>query len=117
MASTPTLTARKKPASTTPARRDAAATREALTAAAVAEFSRNGFAGARVDEIARAAGVNKQLVYHYFDSKQGLYLVALEAVYAEIREKEKGLSLGANLYVTKPFSVKKLVEQVNELIN
>ncbi len=29
---------------------------------------------------------------------------------------EKGLSLGANLYVTKPFSVKKLVEQVNELV-
>ena len=78
-----------------PVRRDAAATQEALIAAAVNEFSRNGFAGARVDEIARVAGVNKQLVYHYFDSKQGLYLVALEAVYAEIREKEKGLSLGA----------------------
>ena len=76
-------------------KRDAAATREALVAAAVAEFSRTGFAGARVDEIARLAGVNKQLVYHYFDSKQGLYLVALESVYAEIREKEKGLSLGA----------------------
>lgn len=76
-------------------RRDAAATREALTSAAVLEFSRNGFAGARVDEIARVAGVNKQLVYHYFESKQGLYLVALESVYAEIREKEKSLSLGA----------------------
>ncbi|MDB5732202.1 MAG: TetR family transcriptional regulator [Variovorax sp.] len=78
-----------------PARRDPAATRESLIAAAVSEFSSNGFAGARVDEIARAAGVNKQLVYHYFDNKQGLYLVALESVYAEIREKEQGLSLGA----------------------
>ena len=29
---------------------------------------------------------------------------------------EKGLSLGANLYVTKPLSVKKLVEQVHELM-
>jgi len=29
---------------------------------------------------------------------------------------QKGLSLGANLYMTKPFSIKKLVEQVNELI-
>lgn len=38
---------------------------------------------------------------------------------AKNKEKdiEKGLSLGANLYVTKPFSVKKLVEQVNELLN
>ena len=67
----------------------------ALVTAAVAEFSRKGFAGARVDEIAASAGVNKQLVYHYFDSKQGLYLAALELVYAEIREKEKKLSLGA----------------------
>ena len=76
-------------------RRDAAATRDALVAAAVDEFSRNGFAGARVDEIARTAGANKQLVYHYFESKQGLYLVALESVYAAIREKEQALELGA----------------------
>ena len=76
------------------ARRDAAASREGLIAAAIAEFARNGFAGARVDEIAQSAGVNKQLVYHYFGSKQGLYLAALESVYVEIREKERRLSLG-----------------------
>jgi two-component system alkaline phosphatase synthesis response regulator PhoP len=37
---------------------------------------------------------------------------------AKNKEKDikKGLSLGANLYVTKPFSIKKLVEQVQELI-
>jgi len=29
---------------------------------------------------------------------------------------EKGLALGANLYMTKPFSIKKLLEQVNELV-
>ena len=77
-----------------PARRDAAASREGLTAAAVAQFARKGFAGARVDEIAAAAGVNKQLVYHYFGNKQGLYLTALESVYMAIREKERRLSLG-----------------------
>lgn len=74
-------------------RRDATVTRPALIKAAVAEFSRRGFEGARVDEIARLAGVNKQLVYHYFESKQGLYLAALELVYAEIREKEQRLTL------------------------
>jgi TetR/AcrR family transcriptional regulator len=72
-----------------------ASARQALIAAAVAEFASKGFAGARVDVIASEAGVNKQLVYHYFDSKQGLYLVALESVYAEIREKEQKLTLGA----------------------
>jgi DNA-binding response OmpR family regulator len=37
---------------------------------------------------------------------------------AKNKEKDikKGISLGANLYVTKPFSIKKLVEQVQELI-
>ncbi len=32
------------------------------------------------------------------------------------KDKEKGLALGADLYVLKPFSVKKLVEQVQELL-
>ena len=38
---------------------------------------------------------------------------------AKNKEKdiEKGLSLGANLYITKPFSLKKLVDQVQELLN
>lgn len=37
---------------------------------------------------------------------------------AKNKEKdiEKGLELGANLYVVKPFSIKKLVEQVHELL-
>ncbi|HWI80738.1 TetR/AcrR family transcriptional regulator [Ramlibacter sp.] len=78
----------------TVARRDPAASREALVGAAVAEFARKGFEGARVDEIAAGAGLNKQLVYHYFGSKQGLYLAALESVYMQIREKERRLSLG-----------------------
>lgn len=68
-------------------------TKESLIAAAVEEFSRKGLAGARVDEIAAAANVNKQLVYHYFGSKEGLYLGALESVYARIRQKEQTLHL------------------------
>lgn len=91
---TPNAPALSRALAAGPARRDPAASREQLTTAAVAEFARKGFAGARVDEIAAAAGVNKQLVYHYFGSKQGLYLTALESVYAAIREKERRLSLG-----------------------
>ncbi len=68
-------------------------TKGSLIAAAVEEFSRKGFAGGRVDEIAAAAHVNKQLVYHYFGSKEGLYFAALEAVYAQIRQKEQNLRL------------------------
>lgn len=41
-------------------------------------FSEKGLAGARVDEIARAAGVTKQLVYHYFSSKEELFASVLD---------------------------------------
>lgn len=36
-------------------------------------FAAKGYAGARVQEIADLAGVNKQLINYYFDSKAGLY--------------------------------------------
>ena len=74
-------------------RRDPAATRGKLLKAARREFARSGLAGARVDEIAARAGVNKQLVYHYFGDKDALYLAVLEWVYEEIRTQERKLNL------------------------
>jgi TetR/AcrR family transcriptional regulator len=74
-------------------KRDAAGSRRLLLAAARAAFAAKGLMGARVEEIAREAGVNKQLVYHYFGSKDGLYLAVLERVYGEIREQEDRLLL------------------------
>jgi TetR/AcrR family transcriptional regulator len=76
-----------------PQRRDPAATRKKLLAAARREFAGKGLAGARVDEIAARAGVNKQLVYHHFGDKDALYLAVLEWVYEEIREHERKLNL------------------------
>ncbi len=78
---------------TTPQRRDPAGTRQKLLTAARREFARSGLAGARVDEIAARAGVNKQLVYHYFGDKDALYLAVLEWVYDEIRSQERKLNL------------------------
>jgi TetR/AcrR family transcriptional regulator len=75
-----------------PRRRDPAATRRKLLVAARREFADSGLAGARVDEIAARAGVNKQLVYHYFGDKDALYLAVLEWVYEEIREHERKLN-------------------------
>src|SRR5947209_14344006 len=48
-----------------------------IIAAAREEFSRRGFAGARVAQIARRAGVNKQLLFYYFHSKRGLFQAVL----------------------------------------
>lgn len=70
-----------------------ASSRDALLHAAREVFSERGLEGARVDDIARRAGVNKQLVYHYFASKDGLYGAVLEHVYKEIRSREQELDL------------------------
>lgn len=48
-------------------------TKSKLLAAALSEFSQHGLAGARVDEIARAAGVNKAMIYYHFASKEELF--------------------------------------------
>ena len=48
-------------------------TRDQILTAAVREFAHYGFAGGRVDRIAKLAAVNKRMIYHYFGSKQGLW--------------------------------------------
>ncbi|VTU37781.1 TetR/AcrR family transcriptional regulator [Variovorax sp. PBL-E5] len=77
-----------------PTEGDQRAARNAILAAARAEFAAKGLAGARVNEIAARAGANKQLIYYYFGSKEDLYRAALEEVYTEIRSLEKELKLG-----------------------
>ncbi len=57
-------------------------TRAAILNAALEEFALEGVAGARTDEIARHAGVNKALLYYYFKDKDGLYAAVLEHVFA-----------------------------------
>jgi TetR/AcrR family transcriptional regulator len=83
----------KRKASSTPVDAASGAAKRAILAAARHEFSIKGAAGARVNEIAERSGVNKQLIYYYFGSKDQLYAAALEAVYAEIRELEQSLHL------------------------
>jgi AcrR family transcriptional regulator len=53
--------------------RDPERTRRLILEAAEAEFSANGYAGARIASIAARAGVNQQLISYYFDGKEGLY--------------------------------------------
>ena len=54
-------------------------TRQQILESAVRVFAEKGFSGATVDEIAEAAAVNKQRIYAYFGSKQGLFEAALLA--------------------------------------
>jgi len=57
-----------------------------IVAAASDEFSLRGFEGARVDRIARRAGVNKQLLFYYYHSKHGLFRTVLERAVVELEE-------------------------------
>jgi TetR/AcrR family transcriptional regulator len=57
-----------------------------IVSAARAEFSARGFDGARVDHIARRAGVNKQLLFYYFHSKRGLFSAVLGRGAAELEQ-------------------------------
>jgi len=73
--------------------RDAGVSQQAILQAATAEFSQRGLEGARVDQIAAAAGINKQLLYRYFGNKDELYLRVLEDAYQRFREEEAALGL------------------------
>ena len=59
--------------------------RAAILKAAVAEFAREGVAGARTDAIAHSAGVNKALLYYYFKDKEALYNAVLDEVFSGVR--------------------------------
>jgi AcrR family transcriptional regulator len=76
-------------------RRDPERTRARILKAAQAEFAERGLGGARVDRIARLAGANKRMLYHYFGNKKDLFLAVLEDTYEEIRKAEMALHLEA----------------------
>jgi TetR/AcrR family transcriptional regulator len=59
-------------------------TRERIFAATSAEFAARGFAGANVDRIARAAAVNKAMIYYHFKSKAALYREILREMFAAV---------------------------------
>lgn len=58
--------------------------RQAILNAALLEFAHQGAAGARINSIAQAAGVNKSLLYYYFKDKDGLFGATLEYAFQRI---------------------------------
>jgi len=64
-----------------------------IGAAAREEFAKRGYAGARVEQIARRAGVNKQLLFYYYHSKRGLFQTVLTQAAGELENALTGLAL------------------------
>jgi AcrR family transcriptional regulator len=73
--------------------RDAARTRAEILDVATHEFADNGYAGARVDEIAAKTRTTKRMIYYYFGSKEQLFVAVLEREYARIRGLESELDV------------------------
>src|SRR3954454_16054935 len=73
--------------------RDAERTRREILDVATREFAANGFAGARVDEIADRTRTTKRMLYYYFGSKEQLFGAVLERASAEIRAAEQTIDV------------------------
>ena len=76
-----------------PVRRDPDASRSRILAAATEVFAAQGLDGARVDEIAERAGLNKRMLYHYFGNKDDLFAAVLDEVYETICADSAALDL------------------------
>lgn len=67
--------------------RKVAERRALILQAAERVFAEVGLAGARTDEIASRAGVNKALLYYYFKSKEALFRAVVEAHLREFHRR------------------------------
>ena len=75
--------------------KNATITKRKILDAAKKEFMYHGFDGARVDEIAKRAEVNKQMIYYYFESKDNLFVVNLKESFKKLRQAEMSLDLNS----------------------
>jgi TetR/AcrR family transcriptional regulator len=67
-----------------------------ILAAAAAEFAAYGYAGARVDRIARRARVNKAMLYYHFRSKQGVYRTLLRDAFTRAAARLRAIAAEAD---------------------
>lgn len=75
--------------------RDPQRTRETILTQATAEFAAKGYDGARVDGIAARCRLSKNMLYHYFGSKEGLFIAVLERMYETLRTRQRDFAVRA----------------------
>ncbi len=80
---------------------DAEQTRARIMEAAIVEFTKHGFHGARVAQIARRAEVNVALIYRYFESKEHLFATLLEHVTESVQPQRDKILSGQALPTTR----------------
>jgi len=103
-------------------RRNAAATREAILRSALVAFTRHGYDGVGVREIAQRAGVTAMLVNRYFGSKEQLFAEVVEVAFSQrtlIADDIASLSrfAAATLVAAEPRSVDGFLLMVRSVSN
>jgi AcrR family transcriptional regulator len=81
--------------------------------AAIQLFSHKGYSGSSTREIARLASVNEALLFHYFPTKQDLFLAALRSCLERLRirkELHAGLAQNGEPEEVLPLIVELLVQ-------
>lgn len=77
-------------------------TREALIAAALKIFGRDGFHAAGTRTIAHEARVNQALIAYHFGGKQGLYLATFEHITAQVLQRQRAAIEAIEAVLTLP---------------
>lgn len=81
-------------------------TRQRILDVATQEFSAKGYDGARIDDIMRLSKVSKNLIYHYFVSKEKLFIAVLEQAYQSMHAYQ----------MTWPLDVSSPVDGIRKLV-
>ncbi len=85
--------------------RNSALTKAKILEAAEDEFAQKGLAGARIDEIARISGFNKNMIYQYYKSKEKLYETVIYNEYSKLSELE-------NVIISRNAGCKETIETI-----
>ena len=95
---------------------EAARTKERLIEAAIKEFAEHGLSGARVEQIAERADINKQAIYYYFKDKDDLYSFALERCYELAHRNDDRLTFpGKSGYDSIAALIESVFDDLNEM--
>ena len=73
--------------------RNAQLTKERILNVAFKEFAARGYDGARIDAIVARCKISKNLIYHYFASKEDLFVQVMERAYGAMRTRQNELAL------------------------
>lgn len=94
--------------------RNAALTRERMLEVATREFAERGYDGASLEAIVMACEISKNLIYHYFESKEGLFIAVMERAYGAMRERQTSIKMTGDSIHDMRELVKKTVQHFIE---